>query len=553
MNISEQLAQGFQHHQDGALAQAKAIYESVLQVEPNNPDALYLIGTLALQTGHEQPGTQYLIHAINNGCKELGLFINLSKTLRSQNNWSDALVVLQKGNRLHPNRAEILIPLGITHRELSQFDESLRALTLALEVNGNAPDAHIEIARTYQSIGTNDKAETHFKQAVSLTPNVTTHGFYATFLSDRGREDEAIEEFRNAVTFAPQSEQALNQFGYHLYTCGQIEESIDAFERCLKINPNNAETHGLYAFPLLLKGEYAKGWKEYEWRFKTPSFPPPPLKLDSPTWHGEPLEGKSILLIGEQGFGDTFQFVRFAAQLKAMGANVLVAAQAPAVELLKSTPGVDAVIAFSDTDVPAHDYHVYMMSLPQRLGVTLATIPQSGPYLYPDPDRVATWKDYFASYDTLKVGIVWSGNPEQRNNVKRSCPLAALSPLLGVDTVQLFSLAKDYDGAEGPLPPEIIDLGGRINSFSDTAAIIANLDLVISVCTSTAHLAGALGCPVWVLLAASADWRWLLNRHDSPWYPTARLFRQSELHNWNHVFQKVAQDLASQERQKLLT
>ena len=511
------------------------------------------MGMLALQTGFTQPATQYLIHAVNNGCTEAGLFVNLAKLLRTQNNHPDAHKILMHAIALHPDNIDLLVMLGVLLRDTSHHDRAITTLTHALKVDENSSAAHLELARTYHRTGRDEEAEARYQKAISLSSNENTHNNYALFLVDMGREDQAIKQFRKALEFDPTSQMALNNLGFHLYTIGQIEESIDAFERCLKINPNNAETHGLYAFPLLLKGEYTKGWKEYEWRFKTPSFPQPPLKLSSPVWQGEPLEGKSILLIGEQGFGDTFHFVRFAAQLKAMGANVLVAAQAPAVELLKSTPGVDEVIAFSDPNVPSHDYHVFMMSLPERLDVTLATIPQSGPYLFPDQDLVATWKAYFAAYDTLKVGIVWSGNPDQRNNAKRSCPLAALSPLLGVDKVHLFSLAKDYNDAEGPLPPEIIDLGGRINSFSDTAAIIANLDLVISVCTSTAHLAGALGCPVWVLLAASADWRWLQDRDDSPWYPTARLFRQIELNDWDHLVQKVAQDLASLERQKLLT
>lgn len=553
MNISELLTQGFQHQKNGEFAQAKSIYETVLQVEPNNPDALYLIGMVALMSGHEQPATQYLIHAVNNGGTQPDLFTNLAKLLRAQNNPSDAHKVLLHGLQLHPDNISVLVMLAILLQEVSQHERALKALLHALNVDANSSEAHLEIAKTYQALGTYDQAELHFQKAIALRPNVTTRNIYGTFLAQFGRENEAIEQFRKALDFDPTSESTLNNFGFHLYALGEIDESIDAFERCLKLNPNNADAHGLCAFPLLLKGEYMRGWEEYEWRFKTPTFPPPPIKLDSPTWQNEPIEGKTILLIGEQGFGDTFQFVRFATQLSSMGAKVFVAAQDPAVELLKSVPGVSQVIAFSDPNIPAHDYHIFMMSLPERLDLTLASIPQNVPYLFPDKDLVATWKAYFSGYENLKVGIVWSGNPDQRNNAKRSCPLSALSPLLGVNTVQLFSLAKTVDNDASPLPPEIIDLGDRINTFSDTAAIIANLDLVISVCTSTAHLAGALGCPVWILLAASADWRWLQDREDSPWYPAARLFRQTKLHDWDHLLQNVAQDLASLERQKLLT
>lgn len=553
MNSTEQLSRGFHHLQMGELGEAKAIFDEVLKAEPKNPNALYLLGMLALQTGFIQPGTQYLIHAVNNGGTEPSLFTSLAKTLISQNNLADARSVLQHGIQLHPDHLELLVAFGKFLRGLPQLDGSLKLLKHALEIDDESSDAHLEIANTYDAFNLQELGDAHYQKAISLKPNITTYNSYALFLAKTNKDEDAIEQFNKALEFSPKSEITLNNFGFFLYTHGQIEKSIDIFERCLSLSPDNADAHALYAFPLLIKGELEKGWKEYEWRFKTASFPPPPLHLESPLWQKEPLKDKTILLIGEQGYGDTFQFVRYAKQLADMGARTIVATTSSTVELLKSATGVHDVIDFSNADIPTHDYHIYMMSLPERLNLTLDTIHRNDAYLFADQKLVQTWQDYFSPFKKFKVGIVWNGNPDQRNNAKRSCPLKALSPLFDLEDVQLFSLAKTRPQEEGPLPDQMIDLGEHLDSFSDTAAIMQNLDLVISVCTSTTHLAGALGRPIWVLLAASADWRWFLDRDDSPWYPTARLMRQEKLHDWDQLIKRVAQDLTPPKRQKLLS
>jgi len=553
MNFSDRLSEGFQHQQNGRYQQAKEIYEEVLSGDPENPEALYLIGMLALQTGFVQPATQYLIHALNFGNTQPDLFANLAMMLRAQNNITDAHKVLLHGLSIIPDDVILMTMLGTLLRDTHHYDKSLKALQHAIELEEASP-SHLELARTLLAMDRQDQAEIHFKKSISLESNGTNNYFYGLFLAYAGQNEAAIEQFKKALTYDPNSQIVLHNLGFNLYTHGQRDESLETFLHCLKINPNNSDAHALYAFPLLLSGQYEQGWKEYEWRFKTLSFPPPPLTLESPVWKNEPIKDKTILLLGEQGYGDTFQFVRFADQLSAMGAKVLVAAPDPVLGILKGVPGVDDVFSFSESNVPDHDYHIYMMSLPERLGITLPSLSKTTiPYLFADQQLCKTWKDFFTSHKKFNIGIVWNGNPDQRTNKKRSCPLSALSPLFDLEDVQLFSLAKTRPQDEGPLPDQMIDLGEHLHSFSDTAAIMQNLDLVISVCTSTAHLAGALGRPVWVLLAASADWRWLLDRDDSPWYPTARLMRQETLHDWDHLIQKVAKDLSLQERQKLLS
>ena len=480
---------------------------------------------------------------MNNGGIRPELFANLATAYRAQNNTQDALTVLMRGAQLNPEHAPIWIMLGAVLRVLERYEEARSALSGAIDLAPQNPDAHLEMARLAQATGENDRADEAYRQTIALTPSVVAHSGYATFLTQVAREEDALEQYRAALNLDPKAGSVLTNLGYQLYTMGRVEDSIDAFDRSLALDPETPDTHALRAFPLLLNGDYTLGWKEYEWRLESPTFPQAAVRPTTPAWNGEPLDGKTILLIAEQGYGDTFQFVRYAKPLAERGARVLVTAQRPAVELLKSALGVDAVYAFEDA-LPAHDYHIHMMSLPHRFDTTLKTLPAAVPYLSADPDHVLQWRDRLVAYGGRKVGIVWSGNPDQRNNLKRSCPLSALASIANVKGISLFSLAKDRDLAEGNLHPGMIDLGPDLKTFSDTAAIMANLDLVISVCTSTVHLSGALARPTWVMLAAASDWRWGLEGEDCPWYPTARLFRQQNLHDWPDITARIAAALA---------
>lgn len=543
MDISNLIQQGQAHQQNGNFPQAKEAYEEALRLAPDHPDAFFCLGNLALQAGHLEPGVQYLIRAVNAGGTQPELFTNLATALRTQKKDQDALKALKHGAQLHPDHAPILTMLAALLRISGQHDEALAALERAQKIAPHHADIALEMARLAQTTGQYDRAETSYRQALALEKSVSAYNDFAHFLTRIGRENEAIEHYRAASELAPRALSVLNNLAFQLYALGQADESIETFDRCLKIVPTNPDAHALRAFPLLLKGQYAEGWKEYEWRFKTSSFPQLSIHLSSPAWKGEALDEKTILLISEQGFGDTFQFVRFAKLLAERGARVVVAAQRPAVEVLKTAPGVYDVFAYEDP-APAHDYHIYMMSLPERFGTTVETLPTDVPYLRADADGAEHWRERLASYRGKKVGIVWNGNPEQRNNPKRSCPLEAIAPLAQIEGINLFSLAKNRPSDEGELHPGMIDLGGELNSFSDTAAIIANLDLVISVCTSAAHLAGALAKPTWVMLSAGSDWRWFLDREDSPWYPTARLFRQHALHDWSGLTARIADALS---------
>ncbi len=317
-----------------------------------------------------------------------------------------------------------------------------------------------------------------------------------------------------------------------------MDEAQALCAQSLKLDPEHAHAHFSQAYLLLLTGRLAQGWPEYEWRFRRKGHGEG--TLSRPRWDGAPLEGRTILLRAEQGLGDTIQFVRYAALVNQRGGKVVIQCQRQLAGLLATCPGVDRVVAVGDP-LPDFDVHIPLMSLPLIFGTTLETIPAKVPYLTPDAASLARWKDEFSGERALKVGIAWQGSPSQLFDRARSIPLAQFAALAGLDGVRLYSLQmgpgrEQLSSWDATRP--IVDLGDRLGDFNNTAAIMCNLDLVITCDSSPAHLAGALGLPVRVALPLCADWRWLLERADSPWYPTMRLFRQTAPGNGTASFRR---------------
>jgi hypothetical protein len=302
------------------------------------------------------------------------------------------------------------------------------------------------------------------------------------------------------------------------------------------------------ALAWLLMGNFEQGWREYEWRWKCEDWPPAMASLAPPFWDGSPVEGKTILLHPEQGLGDILQFIRYAALAKQRGANVLVGCPRQLYKLLRGCRGIDQLIL--DVPLPAFHAHAPLLSLPKIFGTTLATVPATVPYLFADAELTAHWRQELNRFAAFKIGISWQGNPKYRGDAFRSIPLVNFEPLARLVGVRLFSLQKgpgiEQLGTVANRFP-VTDLGTNLDeaagAFTDTAAIMKNLDLVVTSDTALAHLAGALGVPVWVGLPKVANWRWLLDREDSPWYPTMRLFRQEEHGNWQQVFERMASEV----------
>lgn len=390
-------------------------------------------------------------------------------------------------------------------------------------------------------------------RAVALAPEEPEyHNNRGLALVASQREGEAITAYRQALALKPEHSGAWNNLGLAIQESGDVAGAIDAFRNGLRFAPEFPQLHWNLALALLLQGDYAHGWPEYEWRLKTPELQPY-LRLDSgPRWTGDDPSGRTVLLTSEQGLGDALQNLRFARAVADRGARVIVAVPEPLRRLAATAPGVSAAYAANDA-LPPYDAHISLMSLPGLLGATPATVSVSVPYLQADAHllreaRAAVKRE---AGSALKVGVAWSGASANTSNVKRSVALAALAPLLDVPGIRWFSLkwqAEVLAATDAPYAERLAALPMR-NDFDGLAALVSELDLVITVDTSFAHLAGALGKPVWVLLASVPDWRWMLGRSVSPWYPTARLFRQRAPGDWTaplHEIEAALRQLVAQ-------
>lgn len=328
---------------------------------------------------------------------------------------------------------------------------------------------------------------------------------------------------------------------------GQIDEAIAAYRRALALNRGLAEAHNSLGLALLLQGEFLPGWDEYEWRWKMKDFPSPQRNLDQVQWTGQPLEGRTLLLHAEQGIGDTLQFIRYLPLIRRLGASIIVECPSELQRLIRPIASGHRV-GVTGQPLPPFELHCPLMSLPRVFGTMLDSIPREIPYLRADADDIQTWKDRLGEdLPSLKVGLAWAGSPNHAEDRYRSIALDRLGPLGQVPGIRFVSLQKGHAATQTNKLPhgmQLIDISEEINDFADTAALIANLDLVIAVDTAVAHLAGAMGAPVWVLLPFAPDWRWMLDREDSPWYPTMRLFRQPLRGDWDSVIARVVRALS---------
>jgi hypothetical protein len=396
--------------------------------------------------------------------------------------------------------------------------------------------------------GNHQAAVDLISRAMALNPSAATYYNSAgEALRCLGDHQRAIAAYESALRIDPSFAEALNNLGTVYQNQGRMSEALQCYERALALHPNYANAHYNRARTWLALGDYARGWTEYEWRWQRGEFRRP--KHVQPAWDGAQLGGRTLLVSAEQGLGDTLQFIRYVPLLKPFGGRVEVEVQPTLVPLLQAGGYCD-VLALGQP-LPRFDVHISLLSLPRALGATLASIPCDIPYLAADRERLAFWRQRMADLAGFRVGIHWQGNPQSPLEPWRSMPLACFEPLAHVPGVRLISLQK------GPGTEQLSALGGRFEvvdfsrtldvargPFMDTAALISVLDLVITSDSAVAHLAGALGAPVWVVLNAAADWRWLCDREDSPWYPTMRLFRQRSFGQWQDVFQRLTAALS---------
>jgi len=510
--LGQTLGEAVALHRQGRLAEAERLYAAVLQIDGANFDALHFLGILRTQQGNWEAAAVLLSDAVRRNPASPDAHSNLGNALNETRRHDEAIASYGKAIALKPDFAEAHNNMGIALNTLERYEQAIASCGRALAINANLAEAHYNIGNALYALD---------------------------------RHEEAIASFRRALEIKPDDIEVHNNLGLALNDLNRQREAIALFDRALALKPDFADAHWNRGLALLTQGDFAQGLEEYEWRWRT-NVTAPMQTFPRPLWLGATdLRGKTILLHADQGFGDTIQLARYAPMLAAKGARVLLQVLPPVKALLSGLEGVERVLARGEP-LSDFDCHCPLSSLPRAFGTRLESIPARVPYLQASADRVAKWEAQLGRASGPRVGLTWSGNRSTRRHRLRSISLARLLPLLSVPGVRFVSLQKDMPEEDARTlagRPEITHIGDKLGDFADTAAAVSLLDLVISIDTSTVHLAGAMGKPVWVMLLLTQDWRWLLDREDSPWYPSARLFRQTRVGDWDGVIERVCAEL----------
>jgi Flp pilus assembly protein TadD len=569
------IQEAMKRHQSGDLAGAEVVYREILAKEPENGPALHYLGLLCHQSRRSEEGLEMLRQSVNDNPDIPEFHCNLGVALRDLGGFEESLAHLSRAIHLRPLYPEALNNLGDLLRVVGKLHEAAEVLKHSIQVHDSAAARHNlaltfiadskipqaiaaarcgvklkptdmnlrkTLARAVALAGDRDAALKAWWETVEANPLDGEAWFgLGNIQRERGEMPEAAAAYERAVQFRPDDGDLLNNFGATMTDLGQPARAIDFGRQALKLRPDAEEIRYNLSLALLMNGELAEGWNCYEsrWHCEGHKETLPPLR--KPLWDGQDITGKTLLLRTEQGCGDAIQFARYIPLLARRGVKIILQCQAELVSLFSKLEGAQRVIARGEP-IGEFNFHLPLVSLPRIFGTTLGTIPADIPYLPADAGKIAQWTSRLARISGFKCGLVWAGNPAHKNDRNRSLPPDVLQPLGEIAGVRFISLQKDFSG---PLPAGAMDISADLPDFSDSAAAISQMDLVISADTSIAHLAGALGKPVWTMIPFGPDWRWMIGREDSPWYPTMRLFRQTQRGDWAGVVQRISKELKS--------
>ncbi len=523
--------------------EAERAFKMAVTLNPNDAEAHCNLGVaLDAMKRYEEAIDCYRLALLHKPGFLQALF-NMGNSYMSLAKQVEARTCYEEAIQLQPGFVPAYICLGELEKQQGAFDQSQTNFEAALSLDPGCADAWQGVAELHQAREEFQQAIVAYKKVLSLDAERTsTWNLLGTVFQSLEQLDEAEACYRQALSLLPDNVIVLNNLGVVLNAQGRLEDAIAIYRHLLQVDSSYPEGHWNLSVALLAAGYYLEGWQEYEWRFRKTN---PVLMRDfqQPVWDGSDMYGKTILLHAEQGFGDTIQFARYARLVAQRGGRVILECQVPALKrLIHSLEGVDEIVVAGEP-LPPFDCHLPMMSLPLMFGTTLETIPANIPYLAAEPVDVEVWQQRLGPATAFRVGLVWFAKQSQVLNRKRSCRLELFASLLAVPGVEFFSLQIGLGAeqlAECGADISIKDLTSHITDFADTAGFIANLDLVITIDTAVAHLAGALGARTWVILPHVAEWRWLFQREDSPWYPTMRLFRQPLQGDWPSLMDNVA-------------
>jgi tetratricopeptide (TPR) repeat protein len=578
---SQVLVQAADLHFKGKLDEAERLYLQVLRANPDHLDALHLFGVLRFRQGRSNEAISLLARAIRTNPNFPPALLSYAIALRAGGRPAEALAHFDRALALKPDYAEALYNRGLVLRDLDRTVEALASFEQALAAKPDHVEAMINRAAVLRSLKRSAEALASYDQALAIKPrdvnilisrgntlielghpsealasyqaalaidprHAGAHYNCGNALRDLRRPAEALACFDQALALKPDFVETLNNRAAALRSLRRGAEALASFDRALALRPDDAELHLNRSSARLLAGDLEPGFEEYEWRWRTRWAAPWRRDFPEPLWRGEEaLAGRTIMLHAEQGLGDAIQFVRYVPLVAARGASIILEVQPSLTSLFAAIAGVSRVVSRGE-HLPNFDWHCPLASLPLAFKTGLDTIPATIPYLSAPQDRLTAWRERLRG-PARRVGLAWAGNPGFKGDQTRSIGLARLLPLLSTRGLEFLSLQKDLRESDRDIlsgEPRLMHLGDAIRDFSDTAAILASVDLLISSDTAIVHLAGALGVPAWILLQYDADWRWLADRTDSPWYPTARLFRQPRLDDWEGVVKQVQAELA---------
>ena len=529
-------------HELKRFAEALASYDRALTLRPDYTEALSNRGLTLHELKRFEEALASYDRALMLRPDYAEALSNRGNTLYELKRLAEALASYDRALALRPDYVEALSNRGLTLRELKRFADALASYDRVLTLRPDHADALWNWGNTLYELKRFEGALASYDRALALRPD------YAEALSNRGaalhalkRFEEALASYDRALALRPDYAEALYNRGITLHELKRFEEELASYNRALTLRPDYVEAHFNEAFCRMLIGDFNRGWQKNEWRWETKHLRNEKRNFAQPLWLGSnEISGKTILLHAEQGFGDTIQLCRYVPLVAERAARVIVEVQKPLHELMRTLPGAAQIVSRGDP-LPDFDTHCPLLSLPLAFATRLETIPSETPYLRASSQAVMNWNARLGPRSHPRIGLAWSGRPTHKNDHNRSIGLSSLLPLLGSNATYV-SLQRDVRADDATMLQDRSDLlhfGDELKSFSDTAALMSNLDLIVSVDTSVAHLAGALAKPVWVLLPFIPDWRWLLDREDSPWYPTARLFRQDDTREWDNVIARV--------------
>jgi len=572
-------------HRDGKLAEADRIYGDLLGADPHNFDALYLAGMLRHQQGRSVDGLRMVAAALKAKPGAADARMNYAVILLALERYEEALANFDQALAMGLDSAVLHYNRGNALKGIERNEEALASYDRALALAPDLAVAHHNRGSTLAVLNRHEEALANFERVLDLKPELAER---ISALNNRGkmlaklkRFDEALASYDQVLALAPDHVDALTRRGVALVELGHYEEGLAAYAAALRVDPNyldaylnrgnarallhqfdaaladygaatalqpeHADANFNEALVRLCLGDFRRGWPKYEYRWRSKKYASLWPKFPRPVWRGDgELSGKTILLCAEQGMGDAIQFVRYAALVAARGAKVLVGVHRPLAPVMTSVPGVTQVIADGGT-LPDFDVYCPLLSLPLAFGTELGTIPSTVPYIWPQPDRITRWQGSVPQNGRLRVGICWAGTSVHAGDRRRSIPLDAFAKIFSVRGIDFVSLQKEVSQRQAAVLSErgVVQLGQKFEDFADTAAVVAMLDLIISVDTSVAHLAGAMARAVAVLLPFSPDFRWLQGRTDTPWYPTMRLFRQTAPNDWEAPLERVRSELSA--------